>query len=100
MRVIRRNGNAVISLPLLDEPELSTTGKSFLIATSRGMWKSKLKQDGSNLFYTASVFSSRSQSQGRTQATRRNAARNGRRPQRSGPQEDKKVASGFGLYKS
>jgi|HubBroStandDraft_6_1064221.scaffolds.fasta_scaffold125219_2 hypothetical protein len=56
MRVIRRNGNAVISLPLLDEPELSTSGKSLLIATSRGMRKSKLKQDGSNLFYTANVF--------------------------------------------
>jgi hypothetical protein len=56
MRVIRRNGNAVISLPLLDEPETSTSGKSLLIATSRGMRKSKLKQDGSNLFYTASVF--------------------------------------------
>lgn len=56
MRVIRRNGNAVISLPLLDEPELSTTGKSVLIATSRGPRKSKLKQDGFNLFYTASVF--------------------------------------------
>jgi hypothetical protein len=56
MRVIRRNGNVVISLPLLDEPQPSKSGRSLLIATSRGLRKSKLKQDGSNLFYTANVF--------------------------------------------
>ncbi len=56
MRAIRRNGNLVITIPLFDEPRPSNSGKSLLIASSRGNRKSKLKVDGRNIFYTASGF--------------------------------------------
>ncbi len=56
MRVIRRNGNLVITIPLFDKPRPSMSGKSLVVASSLGLRKSKLKVDGLNIFYTANAF--------------------------------------------
>jgi hypothetical protein len=56
MKIRRWNGNFVITLPALDEPRPSKTRKSILIATSRGVRKSKLKVDGRSILYIANVF--------------------------------------------
>jgi hypothetical protein len=56
MNVRRRNGNLVITVPLFDEPHRSKTGKSLVVAGSRGLRKSKLKVDGFNIFYSANAF--------------------------------------------
>jgi hypothetical protein len=56
MRIRRWNGNLVITLPALDEPKASRTGKSVLVATSRGVRKSKLKFDGRSILYVANAF--------------------------------------------
>jgi hypothetical protein len=55
MKIRRWNGNFVITLPALDEPRPSNTGKSILVATS-GIRKSKLKEDGHSILYVANVF--------------------------------------------
>jgi hypothetical protein len=56
MRIRRWNGNFVITIPMLNEPRPSKTGKSILVATSRGLRKSKLKVDGRNILYAANAF--------------------------------------------
>lgn len=56
MRIRRWNGNFVITIPMLDEPRPSNTGKSILVATSRGLRKSKLKVNGRNILYVANAF--------------------------------------------
>jgi hypothetical protein len=56
MKVRRHNGNLTITIPLLEEPRLSKSRKSMLIATSFGVRKSKLKVDGQAALYVANVF--------------------------------------------
>jgi hypothetical protein len=56
MKVARRNGNLVITIPLFEEPRPSNSGRSLVIATSRGVRKSKLKVDGRNILYVANAF--------------------------------------------
>lgn len=56
MKVRRRNGNLVITLPLLDEPRLSKSGKSLLMASTRGVRRSKLKVNSRRILYVANVF--------------------------------------------
>ncbi len=56
MKIRRWGKNLVITLPLYDEPERSTTGKSMVIASSRGTRKFKQKFDGRNILCTASAF--------------------------------------------
>lgn len=55
MKIRRWNGNFVITIPKLDEPKPSKSGKSILVATS-GIRKSKLKVDGHSILYVANVF--------------------------------------------
>lgn len=56
MKIRRWGKNLVITLPLYDEPERSTTGKSMVIASSRGTRKFKQRFNGCNILCTASVF--------------------------------------------
>ena len=56
MNLRRRKKTLVITIPLLDEPRRSKSGKSVLIASSFGVRKSKLKIDGCNLLYLANAF--------------------------------------------
>jgi hypothetical protein len=56
MKVRRHNGNLTITIPLLEEPRLSNSRKSMLIASSFGVRKSKLKFDGQAALYVANVF--------------------------------------------
>jgi hypothetical protein len=46
----------VISLPLIDVPRLSRSGKSFLVATSRGARKTNCKIEGNPIYVSASAF--------------------------------------------
>lgn len=46
MKVRERNGMLVITLPVLDPPRLSKSGKRLLVATSRGFRRTGLKIDG------------------------------------------------------
>ena len=52
----RRKKNLVITIPLRDEPRPSKSGKSLLIATTRGVRKSRLKHDGQSVLFVANVF--------------------------------------------
>ena len=56
MKIRRWGKNLVITLPLYDEPERSTTGKSMVIASSRGTRKFKQRFNGCNILCTASAF--------------------------------------------
>jgi hypothetical protein len=56
MSTRRRNGKFFIGLPLFDEPQQSRTRKSFVIASSRGVRKSKLKVEGLNIHFVAYAF--------------------------------------------
>ena len=56
MRIKRWGKNLVITIPLYGQPQPSKTGKSLVIASSRGVRKSKLRFDGCNILCTASAF--------------------------------------------
>jgi hypothetical protein len=56
MKLSKYGANYVITIPMYDEPRPSESGKSVLIAGSRGVRKSKRKVDGRNLHYVANVF--------------------------------------------
>jgi hypothetical protein len=56
MKIRRWGENLVITLPLYDEPRCSRTGKSMVIASSRGTRKFKQRFDGCNILCTASAF--------------------------------------------
>jgi hypothetical protein len=56
MRIRRWGKNLVITIPLCDQPQPSKTGKSMVIASSRGVRKFKQRFDGCNILCTASAF--------------------------------------------
>jgi hypothetical protein len=56
MKLSKYGANYVITIPTYDEPRPSKSGKSVLIASSRGVRKSKRRIDGRSLRYLANVF--------------------------------------------
>ena len=56
MKIRRRKGHLVITIPMFDERRRSKSGRSVLIASSLGVRKSKLKTDGCNILYVANAF--------------------------------------------
>jgi guanylate kinase len=56
MKLSKYGANYVITIPKYDEPQRSKSGKSVLIASSRGVRKSKRRIDGRSLRYLANVF--------------------------------------------
>lgn len=56
MKLSKYGPNYVITIPTYDKPQPSKSRKSVLIASSRGVRKSKRKFDGRNLRYLANVF--------------------------------------------
>jgi hypothetical protein len=50
-----KNGVLIISIPM-QEPKLSTSQKSLVIATSRGKQRTALKVDGRSIFVIANAF--------------------------------------------
>jgi hypothetical protein len=56
MKLSKYRANYVITIPTYDEPRPSKSGKSVLVAGSRGVRKSKRRIDGRNVLYVASVF--------------------------------------------
>jgi hypothetical protein len=56
MKLSKYGANYVITIPTYDEPRPSKSRKSVLIASSRGVRKSKRRVDGRNLLYVATVF--------------------------------------------
>ena len=56
MKVRRRNRTLSITIPLLEEPRISGTRKSMLIASTFGVRRSKLKIKGHPIFYVANAF--------------------------------------------
>lgn len=56
MKLSKYGTNYVITIPTYDEPRPSKSGKSVLVASSRGVRKSKRRIDGWSLRYLASVF--------------------------------------------
>jgi hypothetical protein len=50
-----KNGVLMISIPL-QEPKLSTSGKSLVIATSRGKQRTALKLEGKTVYVVANAF--------------------------------------------
>jgi len=55
MKVEVRNGRLYISLKLCN-PTPSTTGKTLLVASTRGVRRSKIKIDGKDVRYVAHAF--------------------------------------------
>jgi hypothetical protein len=79
MRIRRRNGNMVITVPMLAEPRSTNSGKSLLIASSLGVRKSRLKVDGRNILYTANAFIKKESHHG---SRKRSAKPKGGRPEK------------------
>jgi hypothetical protein len=56
MKLSKYGANYVITIPTYDEPRPSKTRKSLVVASSRGLRKSKRRIDGRNILYVANVF--------------------------------------------
>jgi hypothetical protein len=56
MKLSKYGANYVITIPMYDGPRPSKSGRSVLIAGSRGVRKSKRRFAGRNLRYVATVF--------------------------------------------
>jgi hypothetical protein len=56
MKLSKYGANYVITIPTYDEPRPSKSGKSVLVASSRGVRKSKRRFAGRSLRYLANVF--------------------------------------------
>ena len=50
-----RNGNLIVVLPL-ERPKLSASGKTLVVASSRGVRKTTCRLDGQNLSVIANAF--------------------------------------------
>jgi|SRR5262249_46111176 len=56
MKVRKRNGLLVITLPLIDPPRKSKTGKTLLVASSNGPRRTALKIEGQNVVAIVNVY--------------------------------------------
>lgn len=56
MKAIMETGRVMITLPLLGKPRPSRSGKSLLVASSRGMRKASFTVDGKPVYVVASAF--------------------------------------------
>lgn len=56
MKARRRKGMLIFSLPLIDPPRPSKSGKRLLVATSRGGRRTSLRSHGRPIFVNANVY--------------------------------------------
>jgi hypothetical protein len=50
-----QNGSLIIEVPL-QEPEMSSTGKTLVVASSHGVQRLAVQVDGKNVYVTANAF--------------------------------------------
>jgi hypothetical protein len=56
MKVRKRNGTLVISLPIIDPPRSSSSGKRLLVGTSRGARRTGLKHGEKPVYVNANAY--------------------------------------------
>jgi hypothetical protein len=59
VKVTKRGTTLYIKIKMLDEPRLSNTGNSWLIATTNGPRRTKIKDDGEPLYVIVNAFRKR-----------------------------------------